>query len=176
MTSYTTQVTETLRLLNINITKELRAAGYVLAKNESAIGILQSDNARELIYGDFAKLCTTLQISQCKSSAYLHENMALIERMHGVIFTIVRPFLQQAGFPKCLWPFAALHVIYIKNRLPSKNQDDGKSSYCLFYGSEPDDSHVRVFGCDAYSFEDQASRNGKLSPKGQKVDIRWGRC
>ena len=92
---------------------ELRKAGYTLQPSEAAIGALQSDNAKEIIRGDFKRLCETLQISQRRCAAYCHENMALVERLRGVIFSMVRPFLHHAGFPKCLWPYVCSTAFHI---------------------------------------------------------------
>ena len=102
--THRTQVTETLRQLDVMLGGELRKAGYVLAKGESAICILQGDNAPEIQEGDFKSLCNDMHISLCKSSSYFNENMSMVERIHGLIFNIVRPFLHQAaaGFLKCM--------------------------------------------------------------------------
>ena len=75
----------------INTRAELRKAGYVLAPNESAICILQADNAEDIHHGEFKQLCNQIHISLCKSSPYFHENMSSVERVHGMVFNIVRP-------------------------------------------------------------------------------------
>ena len=98
----------------------LRRAGHVLQPHESAITIVQSDNAKELTGGAFESLCQEKQTSQCTPTPYQHDNMALVERIHGVIFNMVRSFLSHAGEPTQLWADAAMLGVYIRNRIPSK--------------------------------------------------------
>ena len=161
------EVTATLKQLDVMLRGQLCKAGYVLAKGESAMCILQADNAQEFQEGDFKNLCNDMQISLCRSSPYFHENLSMVERMRGLIFNIVRPLLHQAGFPKCLWPFAADHAIFVNNRLPAKS-NDFKSSFGLFYGEEADLSRIKVFGCDCYAFEEEDCRQDKISPRALK--------
>jgi transposase InsO family protein len=147
----------------------LRQAGYVLQPHESAITVIQSDNATELVAGDFRSKCTELQISQCTSTPYQHENMGLVERVHGVIFNMVRSFVYQSGGASQLWADAALLAVYIKNRIPSKSNPAGQSSYMMTMGREDLTFRCRVFGCDAFVHIPEEVRGDKLQPRATKL-------
>ena len=83
-----TQVIDTLGGPDVEIRAALREAGYVLATNESAICILQADNAREIHYGEFEHMCNEMHISLCKSSPCFHENLSSMGRVHGMIISV----------------------------------------------------------------------------------------
>ena len=75
----------------------LRRAGYVLQEGESALVSLQTDNGKELMKGDFAALCSKMQVSQCSSAPYAHEEQALVERWHGVLMAKTNIVTQLRG-------------------------------------------------------------------------------
>jgi hypothetical protein len=147
----------------------LRRAGYVLQPHESAITIIQSDNAKELTGGAFKSLCLEKQISQCTSTPYRHENMALVERIHGVIFNMVRSFLSHSGEPTQLWADAAMLGVYIRNRIPSKGNPSGQSSFKILMGHEDKSFRCKVFGCDAFVHIPPEVRGDKLQPRAMKL-------
>ena len=164
-----TQVTASLQLANDKARAMLRSAGHTLQPGEAAIGVLQTDNGAELIGGKFARLCNELQICQQQSTAYVHEQMTRIERMHGIMFNMVRPMLMKAGMPKCGWSLAYMHGAWIRNRLPSETLQ-GHSPYYHIYGKEDDNlAKARVMFCDAYAFLNPEERKDKLSPRAEKL-------
>ena len=82
-------------------------------------------------------------------------NRTLVER--------ARTLLSHAGLPTQYWQFAIATAAHVTNRLPS-NAIGRRSLYELWTGQIPDVSHLRIFGCRAYShIPDQRRR--KLDPK-----------
>ena len=71
-----------------------------------------------------------------------------------------RALLKASNLPKMLWPQAMSTVVYVYNRLPSpgNTRHEYKTPYELLYGTVPDISHLRIFGCDAYAYNFDISR------------------
>jgi hypothetical protein len=95
--------------------------------------------------------------------------MGLVERVHGVIFNMVRSFVYQSGGASQLWADAALLAVYIKNRIPSKSNPAGHTSYMMIMGREDPTFRYRVFGCDAFVHVREEVRGGKLQPRAIKL-------
>ena len=147
----------------------LRKGGVVLQQGESAIASIQTDNAKELVQGQFQAKCSEMQIHQIMSTAYSHEHMAKVERMHGVLFNMVRTFLLQSGASSAIWPFALAHAAYVKNRIPSKGNPGGVSSYEVVCGVPDPHFDPKVWGCDVFMYIDVEMRKSKLQPRAMKL-------
>jgi hypothetical protein len=158
----------TLKSYEIHARSILRRRGDVLKEGESAIVSMQTDNGKECIGGDFAALCSKMQVSQNTSGPYAHEEMALVERWHGVLMGKTRSLLHRSGVPELLWGFGLLYTIYASNRTPSKRHPGGISPYQAMFGEIDPNIRLVVFGCDAYAFEDPAVRVNKLAPTNRK--------
>lgn len=87
-------------------------------------------------------------MEQSFSPPYTPELNAVAERVNRTIIESARSMLIQADLPHCLWPYAAKHVMYVRNRV--KHSTTGTSPFILFYNERPSLKYVRVFGCVAY--------------------------
>jgi hypothetical protein len=67
-----------------------------------------------------------------------------------------------------LWGEAVRTAIYIANRAPHRAVD-GDIPFTKFFGSKPDLSHLRTFGCAAYVHIPKERRSGKFGPHRQLV-------
>jgi len=67
-----------------------------------------------------------------------------------------------------LWGEAVRTAIYIANRSPHRAVD-GNIPFTKFFGSKPDLSHLRTFGCAAYVHIPKERRSGKFGPHRQLV-------
>lgn len=74
--------------------------------------------------------------------------------------------LQESGLSKHYWGEAVNTAIYLKNRSPTTSLS-GQIPEHLWSGSGVDLSHLRVFGCIAYSLEPKHKR-GMLDAKSKK--------
>lgn len=83
--------------------------------------------------------------------------------MNRTLLEKVRCMLVGSGVPKTLWGEALMTATYIVNRTPSSALDD-KTPEEQWSGSVSDYTHLRVFGCAAYSHQNL----GKLEPRAQK--------
>ena len=98
--------------------------------------------------------------------AYTPEQNGVAERLNRTIFTMVRAMLFEAGLPDKFWEVAVGTAAYIKNK--AAQGDDRKTPEKLWTGKKPDISHLRVFGCLAYRFNNK--------PKKTKLEPRSARC
>ena len=71
------------------------------------------------------------------------------------------------NLPNFLWGKAVSTAIYILNRCPTKAVQ-GKTPFEAWSGRKPNISHIRVFGCEAFSFV--------VSEKRKKLDQKVEKC
>ena len=64
------------------------------------------------------------------------------------------------------WEFSVTHAVYLYNCTPMKRLDWNTPSTEITK-SEPDISHLRIFGCAAYVFIHKEQRANKLAPKSE---------
>ncbi|GAA5892335.1 hypothetical protein JCM5296_003237, partial [Sporobolomyces johnsonii] len=79
--------------------------------------------------------------------AYEHAQNGLIERQWCSLFETVRCWLHRSGLPLSFWDLAVVAAVHVKNLLPTEANEGNKSPYEAFYGTAPDVSHLRVWGC-----------------------------
>jgi len=82
------------------------------------------------------------------SPPYTPELNGIAERVNRTMVEAALALLIQADLPRCLWPYALKHVIYVRNRVP--HSTIGVTPYSVMTGAKPSLKHVRVFGCTAY--------------------------
>ena len=74
--------------------------------------------------------------------------------------------LHDSGMAQSHWGEAANTKVYLKNRSPSKILG-GKTPYEAWYGTRPNLSHLKPFGCLAIAYNHDPKRR-KLDDKGIK--------
>ena len=82
---------------------------------------------------------------------------------------MTRCLLDNAGVGKEYWTYAMNYAFYIKNYC--FHSAIGETPYEKMYGSKPNVSFVKVFGCQAFSYIEKQFRE-KLDHRAQK-DIFW---
>ncbi|KNC31245.1 Copia protein [Lucilia cuprina] len=66
--------------------------------------------------------------------------------------------LIESGAPKKLWGEAALMVLHLINRSPTRNVKEMKTPAELWYGYKPSVKKLRIFGCKAYAWIPEQKR------------------
>jgi hypothetical protein len=140
--------------------KLLLKAGWTIETNEkSVIKRIQSDNAKEYVAGAFAATCISLDIVQEQSSAYSHEQMCMIERIHRVLTSRARTSLYHSGASMKYWPLTISYSCWQVNRTPSSSPGmSGCSPYVMLNGHQPDLSCARIWGSDAFVYIEAKER------------------
>ena len=93
------------------------------------------------------------------SGAELHITMresagqnGMSERHGGIHAKLTLALMKESQLPANMWPFASDVATHIKNRVPCKSSTgDLRTPYEIVYGSKPDVSDLRVFGCRMYT-------------------------
>jgi Reverse transcriptase (RNA-dependent DNA polymerase)/gag-polypeptide of LTR copia-type/Pol polyprotein, beta-barrel domain/GAG-pre-integrase domain/Integrase core domain/Domain of unknown function (DUF4219)/Zinc knuckle len=135
-------------------------------KTEKKLKILRSDNGGEYMSGEFLAYLDDLGIDHQWTARYTPEQNGVAERVNRTIVEGIRTMLRDSGLDKRWWGEALLHMMYLKNRMPTKALD-GKTPYEAFHGKRPSVSNFRRFGCVAYSHIPKQLRR-KLDEKTQR--------
>jgi hypothetical protein len=96
------------------------------------------------------------------TAPYTPEQNGRAERLNRTLMEKVRALLITSQLPTKLWGEAASTACYLRNRSPTGSFE--ATPYELFYKQKPDVSHLRVFGCKAYTLV-PAQQRKKLDPK-----------
>lgn len=89
-----------------------------------------------------------------------------VERMNRTLIESVRSMLADSGLPQTFWAEALSTAVYLRNRSPTKSLPE-TTPFEVWSGEKPDVSHLRVFGCNAYSHVPRDER-GKVDSKTKK--------
>ena len=128
-----------------------------------------SDNGTAFRNSDFESHLRQFQQTIRHSGVGAHHSNGIAERSIGTVMSITRAMLHHAAihWPEVadvgLWPLAALHAVYVLNRLPK--EDTGQSAYELFTRTtwprgKFHDFHV--WGSPAYVLDDSLADGRKL--------------
>src|SRR4051794_32005873 len=73
--------------------------------------------------------------------------------------------LIDADLPDNLWGEAAQTIVYLRNRCVSSVTPKA-TPYEMFFGSKPDVSNLRIYGCLCFGFiPKEARKDNKLGPR-----------
>ncbi|KAD7117932.1 hypothetical protein E3N88_05200 [Mikania micrantha] len=86
------------------------------------------------------------------------------ERRNRTLLDMVRSMMCRTNLPHSFWSFALMTAARIVNLAPTKKVN--KTPYEIWFGTKPNLSYLRVWGCNAYVTRDS---NDKLDPRGEKV-------
>jgi hypothetical protein len=120
---------------------------------------VRTDHGTE--YAAFDKFCRTQGIVRQYSATYTPEQNGRAERLNRTIIETTRAILHHHKAPKVLWPEAVQVACLLRNYRPSASHSS--TPYELIYGSKPDVSRLRVFGCAA-SVHIPKKKRDKLAP------------
>ena len=109
-----------------------------------------------------------------------HQN-GIAERANRTIMEHTLALLNESKLPGSFWWDAVSAYVHVRNRSPTAALASG-TPYEHWYGSKPDVSHFRVFGCTAWVNVKKDKRTG-LQPHTQKCifigypsDFKGWRC
>lgn len=126
------------------------------------IVVLRSDNAPDLIAGDFASCCDELGIVQQWTDAYTPQMNGRVESKIAVLTAMTRTLLLAQDLPAPLWSCAFSTAAYLRNRSLTQATGVHRTPYERFHGTKPNLEHLRIFGCLAYVHRPGDTRAHKL--------------
>lgn len=97
------------------------------------------------------------------SCPHTPQQNGVVERKHRHLLEMARALMFEAGLPTKFWGECILTATHIINRLPSRAINH-KTPYEVIFGHGPDYSHMKTFGCLAYT------RN--TNTRGDKFEVR----
>ena len=101
-----------------------------------------------------------------------HGQNGKAERIIRTLCEMMLAMLHHSGLPLCFWTFAFQYSIFILNRIPHGTKS--MSAVEELFGSAPDLSFLRVFGCVCWAHVPKDVRAHKLVPKARQA-IHLGR-
>jgi hypothetical protein len=150
----------------------------VLVMLENQVGmrvkVVRSDNGGEYVNGDLAAFYSDKGILHQTTVPYTPQQNGKAERLNRTLMEKVRAMLVDSGFPHKLWAEAAVTANYLRNRSPVS--DKAKTPWELLFKSQPDVSHLRVFGAKAYVVipKEKRTKLDEVSQPGRLVGYATG--
>ncbi|KAL7280494.1 hypothetical protein ACG7TL_005426 [Trametes sanguinea] len=111
--------------------------------------VIRTDNGGEFLNGAWTEYLRRTGIQHETTTPKTPQQNGVAERGHRTLGERVRTMLADSRLPEYLWGEALMCATYTKNLTASMRQG-GKTPYERFYGTIPDISHLRVFGCLAW--------------------------
>ena len=130
------------------------------------VKVLRSDNGGEYTSRKFKEHLSQHGIRHETTVPKNPEQNDTAERMNRTLMESVRSMLADSGLPQRFWAEALSTAVYLRNRSPTKSLPE-TTPFEVWSGEKPDVSHLRVFGCNAYSHVPRDER-GKLDSKTRK--------
>jgi transposase InsO family protein len=140
----------------------------IIAQVETQLGrkvkSIRSDGGGEYLNHAMSEFCASKGILHQKTTAYSPQQNGIAERLNRTLLDRARAMLLESQLPLKYWGEAILTANYLRNRAPVKHHS--LTPFEAFYGTKPDISHVRVFGCPVTAQIPLAHRTSKVAPLG----------
>ncbi|KAJ4789254.1 polyprotein [Rhynchospora pubera] len=127
---------------------------------------LRSDRGGKFQSKEFKQYCESEGILQQLTTPYTHEQNGVAERKNRTVVELARSMLKSKGMPNQFWAEAVATAVYILNISPTKAVMN-MTPFEAWFGRKPSVSHLRVFGCIAYTLVNAQNRK-KLDAKSEK--------
>jgi transposase InsO family protein len=142
-----------------------RAVALMETQSGRRVAKIRTDRGGEFVNQRLKAFCDGRGIVHQLTAPYTPQQNGKAERLNRTLLEKVRAMLAESGVPKKYWHEALCTASYVRNRSPVAGKD--KTPYEQFFGSVPDVSHLRVFGCIAYPHV-PAGQRGKLDARAHK--------
>ncbi|KAG3131505.1 hypothetical protein PI126_g20022 [Phytophthora idaei] len=130
------------------------------------IEVFCSDQGRELLNRSMKAFLEATGIEYIWTNAYSPEENGLVERMNGIVMARVRCLLSAANMPTSLWGEAFQFAVDVIN-ISASSAINGDTPYFRRFGSRPDVSTLRTWGCVVFVFTPKVLRTNKLENPGK---------
>ncbi|KAJ4820349.1 polyprotein [Rhynchospora pubera] len=134
---------------------------------------LRSDRGGEFQSNEFKQFCEKEGVLQQLTTPYTPEQNGVAERKNRTVVELARSMLKSKNLPNLFWAEAVATAVYLLNLSPTKAVMN-RTPYEAWFERKPIVSHLRIFGCVAYTLVNSHSRK-KLDAKSEKC-IFIGYC
>ena len=121
------------------------------------IKFFHSDRGGEFMSDEFTKFLEEQGITRETSAPRTPQQNGVAERMNQTLIGGARALIHHSGMSKGFWAEAVSVAAHVINRAPRKGLG-WRTPYELLFGRIPDVSYLRVFGCRAWVFNDNAKK------------------
>jgi transposase InsO family protein len=135
------------------------------AECDCKLCVLRTDNDGEFTTAEFTSYCVDEGVQRHYSTSYNPQQNDIIKQRNQTDIGMAQALLKQRGMPDIFWGEAVM-TVYIINHSPTKTLN-GRTSYEAWHGRKPAASHLRVFGCLAFTKE--VGHIGKLDDRSTPV-------
>jgi transposase InsO family protein len=129
-----------------------RAQAAAEAEYGRKLCVLRTDNGGEFTVAEFVSYRVDEGVQRHYSASYSPQQNGVIERYNQTVVGMAQALLKQRGMSAVFWGEAVVTAVYILNRSPTK-AFNGRTPYEAWHGRKPAVSHLRVFGCLAFTKE-----------------------
>lgn len=133
-----------------------------------SIGTLRTDNGGEYLSKEFQDYLILKGIRHERTIPHTPEQNGVAERMNRTLQESARSMLTHAGLSNGYWAEAVMTAAYLRNRVTTSALQEDKTPFEMWYERKPDISHLRVFGCVAYTHVPDSERK-KLDKKAKEL-------
>ncbi|KAL4335590.1 hypothetical protein GQ457_07G002370 [Hibiscus cannabinus] len=135
-------------------------------QSEKLVKALRTDRGGGFTSKDFWMFCEENGIHRELTSPYTPEQNGVAECKNRIVVEMARSMLQEKGLPNHFWGEAVATAVYILNISPTRAVPN-QTPYEVWTGRRPRVSHLRIFGCVAYTLINTPIRS-KLDNKALK--------
>lgn len=128
----------------------LKLKTLVEKQSGKSIKVLQTDRGGEFVSNQFTAYCEDQGIKRELTAPYSPQQNRVAERKNRTIMEIARSLLKHKRLPNGFWVEAMATAVHLINISPTKAVKN-MTSYQAWRGLKPTVSHLRVFGCLAFS-------------------------
>lgn len=133
-------------------------------QSERKLKRLTLDNGSEFVNHLLVPYCEKKGITLRLTAPYTPEENGVAERSNRTVVSKARALMIDANLPVRFWLYAVKAAVYLINRTTTSTLPTGMTPYEKWFGSKPDISHIRVFGCLFSVLIRKELRHGKFSP------------
>lgn len=129
---------------------------------DETLQAIRIDRGTEFLNNEMKSWASNKNISLESTIGYHPEANGIAERSNRTIIEKGNSLRFHAGLPSEYWEFSFRTAVYLGNRLPIGNRDI--TPWTAWYGTPPDITHYRIWGCVAYVHIPKKQR-GKLDKR-----------
>ena len=124
------------------------AVSFFEKQGEISVKVIRTDRGGEFCATSLEGWMRSKGILHQKTAPYSPQSNGGAERLNRTLVEKLRAVLCASGAPKKYWAEALSHCNMVRNYSPVTGAD--KTPHELLFGTKPDVSHLRVWGCRAY--------------------------
>ena len=129
---------------------------------------LRTNNGGEYASKEFQAYLTSKGIEHQLTIPHSPQKNGVADRLNRTLMESARAMLSHSNLSNRFWAEAGATAVYVRNRAATSANEEVITPYYKWYGRKPNISHLKVFGCAAYSHVPSTERR-KLDKKAKRM-------